>query len=146
MPTSLLGLLRWTELASALFMTGLVWFVQVVHYPLFAKVSGDYAGYQSEHMARTTWVVAVPMLAELGAGVLLAIAAVGPSWQRWPATVLLIVVWLSTLLLQVPAHDVLVRGFEASAHARLVSTNWIRTFAWTARAALCLAAMMRSPP
>lgn len=38
MGADLVRLLRWTELASALFMTGLIWFVQVVHYPLLAKV------------------------------------------------------------------------------------------------------------
>ena len=79
----LLRMLRWGELVSALFMTGLIWFVQVVHYPLFAKVSGTYPAYQAEHMARTTWVVAVPMLVELGAGVLLAAFAVEPGWHRW---------------------------------------------------------------
>lgn len=26
------------NLASALFMTGLIWFVQVVHYPLFERI------------------------------------------------------------------------------------------------------------
>jgi hypothetical protein len=70
---------------------------------------------------------------------------VGPSWQRWPATALLVVVWASTFFLLVPAHDLLARGFDANVHARLVSSNWIRTFAWSARAALCVAAMIRSP-
>ena len=27
--------------AATLFMTGLIWFVQVVHYPLFARVGED---------------------------------------------------------------------------------------------------------
>lgn len=145
MSADLVRLLRWTELVSVLFMCGLIWFVQVVHYPLFAKVSGDYAGYQAAHVTRVTWVVAVPMLAELGAGVLLAIGGVGPWSLRVPATVLLGVVWLSTVFLQVPMHDVLARGFDPAAHARLVDTNWIRTVGWTARAALCVAATLRAP-
>jgi hypothetical protein len=53
-------------------MTGLIWFVQVVHYPLFARVGGDgYREYQIEHMRRTGWVVGPAMLAELGSGVAL---------------------------------------------------------------------------
>lgn len=141
----LVRLLRWTELTSALFMTGLIWFVQVVHYPLLAKVGADSTAYQAAHMTRTTWVVAVPMLAEAGTCVALAWLSVGPSWQRWPATGLLAVVWAATFFLLVPAHDVLARGFDADVHARLVSANWIRTFAWTARAGLCVAAMVRVP-
>lgn len=136
--------LRWTELSSAVFMTGLIWFVQVVHYPLLAKVGGDGTAYQTAHMTRTTWVVAVPMLAEAGTCVALAIMNVGPSWQRWPATALLAIVWAATFFLLVPAHETLARGFDADVHTRLVSANWIRTVAWTARAALCVAAMARS--
>ena len=36
--------------AATLFMTGLIWFVQVVHYPLFAFVSGPgAAAYAARH-------------------------------------------------------------------------------------------------
>ena len=52
---------------------------------------------------------------------------------RWP---LVGVIWASTAFIQVPMHNVLGRGFDADAHAHLVSTNWIRTIAWSARAAL----------
>jgi hypothetical protein len=135
--------LRWVELVSALFMTGLIWFVQVVHYPLLAFVGAESTSYQNAHMRRTTLVVAAPMLAELTAGVILAALRAGPAWQRWPVTVLLAVVWLATVTLLVPAHDALRRGFDARVHRRLVNSNWIRTIAWTARAALCTAALWR---
>jgi hypothetical protein len=47
------------------FMTGLIWFVQVVHYPLMAAVgSPGFAAYEAAHSRRTTWVVAPVMLAE----------------------------------------------------------------------------------
>jgi len=138
-------MLRWTELTSVLFMTGLIWFVQVVHYPLLAKVGADSTAYQAAHMTRTTWVVAAPMLAEAGACVALALLNVGPGWQRWPTTGLLAIVWAATFFLLVPAHEALARSFDPDVHARLVSANWIRTAAWTARAALCIAAMVRVP-
>lgn len=145
MTPEILRLLRWTELTSALFMTGLIWFVQVVHYPLLAKVGAESTSYQAAHMTRTTWVVAAPMLAEAGSCVFLGLLAVGPGWQRWPSTALLVVVWGATAFLLVPAHDALARGFDPEVHGRLVAANWIRTVAWTARAALCVAAMVRVP-
>jgi hypothetical protein len=122
-------------------MTGLVWFVQVVHYPMFALVGRDaFARYAQAHAARTTWVVAPLMLTELATGVLLVAARPGRLSQ--PALLaglgLLGVIWLSTAYLSVPRHDELAAGFDETAHGALVATNWIRTWAWTARGALVL--------
>ena len=48
--------------AATLFMTGVIWFVQVVHYPLFDRVQGDrFSVYAASHGRLTTWVVAPPM-------------------------------------------------------------------------------------
>jgi uncharacterized membrane protein len=128
--------------AATLFMTGLVWFVQVVHYPLFARVGeAGYARYQAEHMRRTGWVVAPAMLTELGSGIALLWlrpAAVGAVWV-WFGLALLAVVWASTALVQVPRHDRLVAGWDERAGRELVATNWLRTAAWSARALLALA-------
>jgi hypothetical protein len=136
--------LRWSELVSTLFMTGLIWFVQVVHYPLLASVGPEHAvAYQAEHMTRTSWVVAVPMLVEAASCALLTFRGYAPAWQRWPGALLLAVVWIATALLLVPAHEALARGFDANVHARLVGANWIRTVAWSGRAVLCTGALMR---
>jgi len=132
------------HVAATLFMTGLVWFVQVVHYPLFARVGREgFPGYERQHSARTTWVVAPVMLIELAAAMALLAAPGVPRWMSGTGAGLLAVVWLSTFFLQVPRHDELARGFDPAAHARLVRTNWIRTAAWTARGVLSLAMVSR---
>jgi hypothetical protein len=51
---------------------------------------------------------------------------------------LVVVIWFSTFLLQVPCHTRLSQGFDAQIHAQLVSTNWIRTLAWSARAVVAM--------
>ena len=57
---------------SALSMTGVIWFVQIVHYPLFASVGGDrWTTYHAGHTRRTGWVVAPLMVAELGSAAVL---------------------------------------------------------------------------
>jgi hypothetical protein len=56
----------------------------------------------------------------------------------WLGVGLLVVLWVSTWLLQVPRHRDLAAGFETSAHRRLVATNWIRTSAWSLRGLLVL--------
>lgn len=119
-------------------MAGLVWFVQLVHYPLFAHVGRDgFARYEAQHTRRTTWLVAPLMLAE--AATALVLLAVDPSVLTAVGAVLLGVVWLSTALVQVPLHRRLERGFDADAHRRLVRSNAVRTAAWTGRAAIALA-------
>lgn len=131
--------------AATWFMTGLIWFVQVVHYPLFAQVGPQgYGAYQAAHQARTTWVVAPPMLVELVTAFLLAWnppARLPAAWL-WAGFGLALLLWLSTALLQIPAHDRLASGFDTAAWTRLVTSNWLRTAAWTARA-LLLAWLLR---
>lgn len=129
------------HLASTLYMTGLIWFVQVVHYPLFAWTGrAESSAYEQRHTALTAWVVAPPMLLE-GATALLLFwfrPAGASTWQLLTGLALLAVVWLSTALLQVPCHELLSREFDPEVHGRLVSTNWIRTSAWSLRGLLVL--------
>lgn len=123
--------------ASTLVMAGIIWFVQVVHYPLFAQAgSSAFPAYEHAHAARTTWVVAPPMLIELGTAVALIALAPSVAPTAVAGLALLAIIWVSTFTLQVPCHARLARGFDPEVHRRLVSTNWIRTVAWTARAAL----------
>lgn len=48
------------------------------------------------------------------------------------------VTWLATAFVSVPQHDRLAVAFDHDAWRRLVVTNWVRTAAWTAHAALVL--------
>ncbi len=57
---------------------------------------------------------------------------------------LLIVIWVSTAALSVPAHDVLTAGFSDGAYRKLVNTNWIRTVAWTARGVIVMVITYRN--
>jgi hypothetical protein len=116
-------------------MVGLIWFVQIVHYPLMNRVgSGIFKDYEALHLSRTTWVVVPLMLTELGTNLLLFWFPAGLSRALLGfGLVLLSLIWLSTFFLQVPQHRRLSRGFDASTHRRLVRSNWFRTWLWTAR-------------
>ncbi len=134
------------HLAATLFMVGVIWFVQVVHYPLFAGVGRDgWVGYAGLHVRRTGWVVGPPMLVEAVSAVGLVFvrpATIPPGWV-WLGLLLLAVVWLSTSLVQVPRHRRLEHGFDAGAARSLVVSNWVRTTGWTVRGALALAMVAR---
>ena len=122
--------------AATLFMVGLIWFVQVVHYPLFGRVGvKDFRAYAEAHSRLTTRVVGPPMLLEASTAALLLFVRPGsvPASLAWTGAVLLAIIWLSTALLQVPRHTRLGLGFDAEAHKFLVLSNWLRTVAWSLR-------------
>ncbi len=128
------------NLSATLLMTGVIWVIQLVHYPLFDAVDREtYADFQRRHVTRITWVVAPLMLVELASAV--ALWRLAPAALRGPALAglaLLALIWGSTVVLQGRQHAVLSKGFDRAVHRRLVATNWIRTAAWSARGALLL--------
>ncbi|MDJ0497135.1 MAG: hypothetical protein QNJ89_04845 [Acidimicrobiia bacterium] len=122
-------------------LVGLIWFVQVVHYPLFGHVGrAAFAGYEEQHTRRTGWVVGVLMPAEAITALWLVVsppAEVGAAWFLL-GLALVGALWLTTLVVHVPLHRQLSRGFDTYLGNRLVWTNWIRTLLWTARGLLVL--------
>ena len=132
-----------THAAATLAMAGLIWFVQLVHYPLFSMAARpSFTDFARQHQRRTGWVVMPLMSVEAVTAVLLMLRAPGP-WT-WAGAALLALIWLSTGLLQIPQHRRLARGFDAKAARRLVVSNWLRTAAWTARAGIAL--VLIGPP
>ena len=121
-------------------MCGLIWFVQIVHYPLFGRVvgPGDRA-YAADNQRRTAWVVIPFMLVE-GLTAARVAAAPPPGVPRSLAIagfVLVLSVWATTALVQMPLHGRLGReGHVPALVAALVRSNWPRTALWTARALL----------
>jgi hypothetical protein len=124
---------------STLVLVGLIWTIQVVHYPLFAKVGESaFAEYHHAHTQRITLLVGPLMLAELATAVLLAVRP--PSGieriETFVGLALVVAIWATTFLVSVPLHAKLGRGFDHSAIRLLVATNWIRTALWSARVPL----------
>lgn len=121
-------------------MTGLIWFVQIVHYPLLAAVDAQgFGAYHRQHTRRTTLVVGPVMLIEATTAVWIAGVAVTAPSLAWLGLALLAIVWAATMWLSVPRHNQLAAGFDGAAHASLVATNWLRTVGWTARSMVALA-------
>jgi uncharacterized membrane protein len=130
------ALLLTIHLAATAAMAGLIWFVQVNHYPLFDRVGPDrFVDYEQDHQRLTSWVVG-PFMAVEGVTALLIAATerdtVGTTLVI-EGLVLLAVIHASTVFLQVPAHTRLSSGYDRAVVRRLVVTNWIRTIGWSAR-------------
>jgi len=134
------------HLVSALFLVGMIWTVQLVHYPLMALVgSAHFRVYEAAHAPRMAAVVMVPWTIQglTVAGLLLDVpagASAGVSAGLvWGAAATAVVPVVVTVVASVPAHRRLADGFDAPTHRRLVRTNWIRTVGWTAHGAIAVA-------
>ena len=120
--------------ASAWVMTGLIWFVQIVHYPLLAIVPVKNARETAvEHQARTSRVVMLPMVVEGVTTLWLMFdrPAAVEWWLAWAGGVCVAVALASTVLLSVPRHSRMATEPTDTVGRELVVTNWPRTVAWT---------------
>ncbi len=130
-----MNLLFVLHFAAVGFMTGLIWLIQLVQYPLMAAVGeAQFKAYHLGHSTRISFIVLPVMLGELATAALLYLRD-GPA-GGW-CLLLTLVCFASTAIWSVPCHQRLSQGFDARAHARLVSTNWIRTLAWTIHLGVC---------
>ncbi len=128
-------------LATAVMM-GVIWTMQLVHYPLFARVpAGAFTAYEREHMRRISLIVGPAMLVELATATVIALSppAGVPAVLAWAGLALLLAIWVSTAVAQGPIHRRLAaRGWDQRLIDRLVASNWLRTVLWTARTILAL--------
>lgn len=124
------------HLAATCYLTGLCWMVQLVVYPQFARVGSEqFPDYHKAHMTWTTVAVVGVMIAE----------AVLATWilmhdrsdvLAMLGIILLGVIWINTFAQEVPIHHHLQRKHDLKKIRKLITWNWIRTVAWTARAAV----------
>lgn len=122
-----------THILSTMLMTGIALFIQIVHYPLFAKVGKEYfEQYMKGHSFLTTFVVSPIMLTELCTGGLLLYR--NPEEKAFLiGFIFLAVIWFTTFILQVPRQNILSKGFNQTAFEELIFASCIRTSMWTIR-------------
>ena len=148
MPSSDLSVLL-TNLTATVFMAGVIWTIQLVHYPLFVFADqGQFTLFHDQHSRRITLIVGVGMGVELLSAVALVLWTPVGLGRPLVAVALgvLVLVHATTVVFSIPAHSRLGSGWDEHAHHRLVSTNWVRTIGWSARVALALAMVVRFAP
>jgi hypothetical protein len=120
--------------AATLFMTGLTWFVQVVHYPLFDSIGErEFPEYHRLHSSRTTWVVLPAMAIELITSFALLFDPPGDaSGLVMAGAALAASTWVLTAFAAAAHGSIGKEGPGARSFARLLKAGWIRTAAWTA--------------
>ena len=119
---------------------GMIWFLQLNHYPLYANVGRDvFREYVTAHNERLLLPIVLPGVLAFASSIALALwhPAEIPDWSVWIVVALNAVTGMSTALLQGPAHGALARdGYSAPLVRKLLATNWLRTAAWTTNGVL----------
>jgi hypothetical protein len=131
-------LLLWTLLIF--YVTGGIWFAQIVVYPLFGKVGEDeYVAYHKFYSSRIPLPVIVPGFASFILPVPLVFLGPGsvPLWIALANVACGLVGLLVTVVLEIPRHARLEKGGKQEAALReLILFNWPRTFSVTGQVLL----------
>lgn len=128
------------SLAISWALFGLIWMVQLVHYPSFRYIS-DFQAFHVHHTSSISLIVGPLMLAELAVSVYLAWSS-NFQWQWLLPLLMVLLIWANTFFQAVPLHEKLaqqaVAGTDSIAMKEqieaLIRVNWPRTILWTLKA------------
>jgi hypothetical protein len=122
------------------FMAGVIWIMQLVHYPMFRSLDRTTFSASHHYHSRSISIIVMPvMVIEIGLASLLCWNQKFLDVQSDVALALLLVNWATTFFVIVPLHDRLrSNGFQDDVHASLLRWNWVRTIGWTARGLIVL--------
>ena len=127
-------------------MVGVIWVIQLVHYPSFHFVElKQYTTFQRFHMARISYVVIPAMLTELFTLILVVISMDQIDILVLASAILLIFIWLMTAVFFSGVHQKLTLGYDQTVVDKLVKLNWGRTLLWTLRLLLISCLLYTSP-
>ena len=118
-------------------MVGVIWVIQLLHYPSFHFINDQkYIEFQHFHMQRISFIVVPVMLIELASALLLA------YFFESSLTIILLAlvfgIWAITFIFFTNMHQKLTDGYDHSIVDRLVQINWSRTALWSLRLIILL--------
>jgi hypothetical protein len=129
------------NLVLSFIAVGLIWTIQLVHYPSMRFIPKErFVEYHNFHSIRISFLAMPLMLTELGTSLMLFYQNYDNAIQTifFINLFIVVLIWLSTFLIQVPLHNALSKEKQSEKLSKLICTNWIRTILWTARSILMI--------
>ena len=125
-------------LATAI-LTGAIWVIQLIHYPVFKYIDKSYFKLFMKFHVRGILIFVLPfMLIEIVSGTYLFIIGHNSILFLF-SLVILYLIWISTLSIFSNYHKKLQHDKDNDIINKLVKYNWFRTLGWTVRLILiCL--------
>ena len=129
-----------TQLVITWVLIGIMWFSQVVHYPLYKKIKEGFVEYERSHIRRAALLIGPIMVIEAITAFFLVGAAPGGTLATLAGVnlILLILIWLSTFLFQITLHQKLSIRFSPRVLRNLMTSNWVRTLLWTLKGVIMI--------
>lgn len=124
------------NLCASVFMTGIVWFIQFVQYPLLNHISSfDFSCYFKKYITRLAWIMYPVMIIEICFALWLAFLPVQSKLQLpiLITYILLALACLNTFLIQAPLNHKLQLAFNKAVFSKILFYNRIRFFSWAIR-------------
>ena len=113
----------------SLLMLGVILTTQIVNYPLFlCVIKSNFKKYHSTYVNKISLIVMPIMLLELVLSILL--LSIIQNLSSLIILLSIMLIFLSTIFLQVPVHQKLENGYNNQSINYLINTNWIRTLLW----------------
>jgi len=131
-----------TCIFSTFLMTGIIWIIQLVHYPAFVFVDPAYfPDFHQFHTQIMSFIAGPLMITELFS-TFLQVLYQNNKIERVIgilSLIIIVLIFISTFFIQVPLHNQLsITGKNLDLINELVSSNWIRTLLWTVKSGLLI--------
>lgn len=116
---------------------GLIWTIQIVHYPTFLKIENkEFKSFCIFHTKKISLIVIPLMFLELISGVVLLSSYTNNVFVF--NFIGITIIWISTLFISMPLHRKLSVERNELVIKKLIKTNWIRTLTWSSRSLLLM--------
>ncbi len=121
------------QIVTSFSMLGIIWFIQLIHYPLLNKIKEGLSQYEKAHLKRAAFFIGPLLAIDLVVSIFLVSFETRSILIRLATCNLIfnIFYWIWTFLFQIQHHQKLSVGFSRLSIRKLVLHNWVRTLLWT---------------
>lgn len=123
------------QVVFSLYLLGAIWFIQIVHYPLFIylKFDSTHNPFSFQH-SRSGIALMIAMILELISALILLFIPYPNFLNVLILFIFSVLTWITTLTIQIPSQNLLKNERNENVIFRLIWTNWLRTALWTLKA------------